>query len=72
MTVTDEQIRLYPVAHLAALWNVSREYIYEEIRQGRLAVVEMGNGDRAKTRVSSIDAANWIKAHRSASTRQAS
>ena len=61
----DEQVRLYPVAHLAKLWHVSPEYIYGEIRSGRLPTVEMGNGDRSKIRISSIDAAKWISQHRS-------
>lgn len=64
MNVVDESIRLYPVADLARLWSVSREYVYEEIRAGRLPVVEMGNGDRSKARVSSVDAARWIAEHR--------
>lgn len=66
MNAADEQIRLYPIAQLAALWGVSKEYVYNEIREGRLAVVELGNGDRDKARVSSVDAANWISARRRA------
>lgn len=60
----DDQVRLYPIAVLAKLWQVSPQYIYDEIRRGRLAVVELGNGDRSKARVSSVDAARWIAEHR--------
>lgn len=64
VNVVDESVRLYPIADLARLWSVSKEYVYAEIRAGRLAAVEMGNGDRSKTRVSSADAARWIAEHR--------
>lgn len=60
MTATDELVRLYSVAQLAELWDVSRQYVYDEIAAGRLAVVQLSNGDRDKSRVSAIEAARWI------------
>lgn len=69
--MTDDSVRLYSVRELAALWSVSREYVYEEIRTKRLPVVHLGNGDRNKMRISAPDAAAWIKVHRFASERVA-
>ena len=63
----DTAVRLYTVAELAKLWAVSREYVYEEIREKRLPAIQLGNRDRNKLRVSATDAAAWIKRHRAAS-----
>lgn len=64
MTAQDEAVRLYSVAKLALLWDVSKDYIYDEINAKRLPAVQLGNGDRNKMRVSATDAAEWIAAHR--------
>ena len=60
---TDETVRLYTVAQLAKLWGVGLTYIYDEIREGRLPVVQLGRGDRNKIRVKATDAAAWIGEH---------
>lgn len=54
-------IRLLSVAQLAALWGVSKEYVYEEIRAGRLTKTELGNGDRDKVRVTEAEATRWVQ-----------
>lgn len=59
----DDAVRLYTIADLAKLWATSREYVYEEIRTNRLAVVNLANGDRDKLRVRASEAARWVEQH---------
>lgn len=66
MTV-DVAERLYSVSQLAALWGVSKQYVYEEITEGRLSKLNLGNGDRDKIRVAASEVARWVDAHRVAS-----
>jgi hypothetical protein len=56
----DDPMRLYSVAQLAELWSVSETYIRTEIREHRLAVVQLGNGDRDKSRVRAAEAQRWL------------
>lgn len=64
----DDAVRLYSVAELAKLWGVGQTYVYDEIRAGRLPIVQLGRGDRNKARVTAADAAKWIASHRSANS----
>jgi excisionase family DNA binding protein len=45
-----EAVRLYSVASVAELLEVSKDYVYDRIKSGVLAVVELGD-ERAKQRI---------------------
>lgn len=56
---------LYPVAEVAKLWRCSREFVYEQIRHGRLRTVNLSVG-QAKTRIPESALADFVqtKTHR--------
>lgn len=68
----DDALRLYSIAQLADMWNISESYVRQEVQAGRLTPIRMGRGDRNKIRISAEDAANWIKTHRAGSLRSVS
>lgn len=44
-------VRLYSVVEAAAVLGISRHYVYDRIKDGTLAVVELGTGERSKQRI---------------------
>jgi len=54
---------LYSVAKAAELLDVSTDYVYRAIRDGRLPSVELGS-ERAKRRVSAADLERFIEARK--------
>jgi len=54
---------LYSVARAAELLDVSTDYVYKAIREGRLASVELGT-ERAKRRVSAAALEEFIVARK--------
>lgn len=56
-----EAVRLYPVAKAADLISMSRTWVYEQIKEGRLPVVEFGS-TRAKQRIRADDLQKFIDA----------
>lgn len=57
----DSAVRMYSVTQLADLWGIGKTFIYDEIAEGRLPTVQLGNGDRNKLRIRARDAEAWIE-----------
>lgn len=52
--------RLYSVAAVAELLEVATDYVYDRIKAGELAVVELGHG-RAKQRIAALELQRFIE-----------
>lgn len=61
MDEIKEAVRLYSVRTVAERMEMSRFWVYAQIRAGRLRAVELGD-DRAKTRVRADDLQAFIDA----------
>ncbi len=48
--LTEECVRLYSVATVAERMEMSRDWVYDQIKKGALAVVELGSS-RPKQRI---------------------
>lgn len=53
---------LLPVAEVARLWRVSKNYVYDRISSGELRSVNL-KGGRAKTRVPESAMAEYVTKH---------
>lgn len=58
-TRTCSAVRLYPVAQAAEVLSVSKDYVYDRIKEGAIPVVELGTG-RAKQRIRADDLQTFI------------
>lgn len=55
-----EDLRLYTIAEVARMWNVSEDWVYGEIRAGRMLVTDLANNadprsTRRKWRISGME-----------------
>ena len=57
--VAESPNRLYSVAAVAKLFEVSTDWVYDRINSGALAVVELGDG-KAKQRISVTELQRFI------------